>query len=213
MDSIIIIDFGSQYSQLITRRVRELHIYSELIPWDTPPDRVLDKNPKGFILSGGPASVYEKNSPQIPSYVFQSGLPILGICYGMQALTFALNGQVAHSTQREYGSTKIVVTENNPLLPLGNHQVWMSHGDRIEKLPNGFISLANSKNSPISAFGDLKRDYYGLQFHPEVHHTPIGKEILRNFVSCARESTRITLWNLQLPCGLPDKGKSPWDGR
>lgn len=182
MDSIIIIDFGSQYSQLITRRIRELHIYSELIPWDAPPDRILDKNPKGFILSGGPASVYEKNSPQIPSYVFQSGLPILGICYGMQALTFALGGQVAHSIQREYGSTKIVVSKNNPLLPIGEHQVWMSHGDRIEKLPNGFIPLANSKNSPISACGDLKRDYYGLQFHPEVHHTPIGKEILKNFV-------------------------------
>ncbi len=181
-NAIIILDFGSQYTQLIARRVRELSVYSELLPWDTEPGKALSLQPAGFILSGGPSSVYEMNAPQMPQYVIDSGLPVLGICYGMQALTHALGGRVASSTQREYGHADIQTEMNNPLLPKGSHQVWMSHGDRIEELPRGFSAIASSANSPIAAMGDYHRGYYGVQFHPEVRHTPDGLEILRRFV-------------------------------
>lgn len=181
-DSIAILDFGSQYAQLIARRVRELKVYSELFAWDVAPEKVLSLQPKGFILSGGPASVYEDQAPFIPQYVIESGLPILGICYGMQALTHALGGRVAPSTEREYGPAEVECVPGNPLLPPGSQPVWMSHGDRIEQPPPGFRPLGSSPNSPIAAMGDLQRKYFGLQFHPEVHHTPGGKEILRRFV-------------------------------
>jgi len=180
-DSIAILDFGSQYSQLIARRVRELQVYSELFPWDAPADKVQSIQPKGYILSGGPASVYEPGAPFIPAYVLESGLPVLGICYGMQALTHALGGRVAASAEREYGPARVENIRPNPLLPQGELAVWMSHGDRIEACPPGFEILAGSRNSPIAAMGDLQRRYYGLQFHPEVHHTPLGGEILRRF--------------------------------
>jgi GMP synthase (glutamine-hydrolysing) len=181
-NAIIILDFGSQYTQLIARRVRELSVYSELLPWDAEPGKVLSLQPAGFILSGGPSSVYEVNAPQLPQYVIDSGLPVLGICYGMQALTHAMGGRVASSTQREYGNAAIQVETCNPLLPKGSRQVWMSHGDRIEELPHGFSVIASSINSPIAAMGDVHRGYYGVQFHPEVRHTPDGLEILRKFV-------------------------------
>jgi GMP synthase (glutamine-hydrolysing) len=180
-DTIIVLDFGSQYSQLIARRVRELQIYSELLPWNTPTDKVLALNPKGFILSGGPTSVYEPGAPQIPAYVLESGLPILGICYGMQALTHALGGQVAPSSRREFGPAQVETLASNPLVPPGIQPVWMSHGDRIEQMPPGFQTLGRSSNSPIAVMGDLSRQYYGVQFHPEVRHTPGGGEILRRF--------------------------------
>ncbi len=180
MEAIAILDFGSQYAQLIARRVREAQVYCELFPWDAPPERVLALQPKGFILSGGPASVYEPAAPQIPPYVLSSGLPVLGICYGMQALTVALGGRVAPSPEREYGPARVMVTPN-PLIPAGEQRVWMSHGDRIDTPPPGFIVLAKSSNSPIAAIGDLKRGYFGVQFHPEVYHTPGGSEILRRF--------------------------------
>lgn len=182
MDSIIILDFGSQYTQLIARRVRENQVYCELYPWDAPGERILALKPKGFILSGGPSSVYEPEAPYIPEYVLTSQLPILGICYGMQALTHALGGRVAPSTTREYGLAILETLQPNPLLPDGEQRVWMSHGDRIEEPPDGFIALGRSSGSPIAAMGDPDRHYYGLQFHPEVHHTPQGSEILRHFV-------------------------------
>lgn len=181
-DAITILDFGSQYSQLIARRVREVHVYSELFPWDAPAEQVLALRPKGFILSGGPLSVYATGAPQVPEYVLDSGLPVLGICYGMQALTHALGGRVAPSQAHEYGPAQVETLTPNPLLPPGEQRVWMSHGDRIEVCPSGFISLGNSHNSPIAAMGDLARNYYGVQFHPEVHHTPGGLDILRRFV-------------------------------
>jgi GMP synthase (glutamine-hydrolysing) len=181
LDSIAILDFGSQYTQLIARRIREVQVYSEIFPWDTAADHVMAQHPKGFILSGGPASVYEPGAPYLPNYVLQSGLPVLGICYGMQALTHALGGRVAASQEREYGHATLETPVENPLLPAGERQVWMSHGDRIETPPPGFHSLASSQNSPIAAMGDLSRNYYGVQFHPEVHHTPGGTEILRRF--------------------------------
>lgn len=182
MDTIVVLDFGSQYAQLIARRVREANVYSELFPWDAPLERVMALDPKGFILSGGPASVYEEGAPQVPAYVLQSGLPVLGICYGMQALTFVLGGKVAPSVSREYGPAQIETTISNDLVPPGTHRVWMSHGDRIEALPPGFTSLARSANSPVAAIGDRERRYYGVQFHPEVRHTPMGPELLRRFV-------------------------------
>ncbi len=178
---IIILDFGSQFSQLITRRVRDVQVYAELFPWNAPAEKVLALNPRGFILSGGPNSVYTPGAPQVPEYVLASGLPILGICYGMQALTHALGGQVAPAQAREYGTATISVSDTNPLLASGEYPVWMSHGDRLESLPPGFESLAASANSPFAMIADGQRSYYGVQFHPEVHHTPIGSELLRRF--------------------------------
>ncbi len=181
MDSIAVIDFGSQYAQLIARRIREAQVYCELFTWNTPQEEVLRLQPKGFVLSGGPASVYEAGAPKIPEYILESRLPILGICYGMQALTDALGGKVAAATRREYGLAEVDTVNPNPLLPRGTRPVWMSHGDRIERMPAGFINLAKSNNSPYAAIGDLERHYYGLQFHPEVRHTQGGSEILRRF--------------------------------
>jgi GMP synthase (glutamine-hydrolysing) len=180
-DSIAILDFGSQYTQLIARKVREQHVYCELFPWDTPAERVLAIQPKGFILSGGPYSVYEPEAPFLPGYVLESELPILGICYGMQLITLALGGRVASAQEREYGPATITTSAANPLIPEGSHLVWMSHGDRIEALPPGFSCIASSDNSPFSAMGDTSGRRFGVQFHPEVHHTPGGKEILRRF--------------------------------
>ena len=181
-DSIVILDFGSQYSQLIARRVREQHVYCELFPWNTSAEDVLALQPKGFILSGGPASVYAPDAPKIPKYVFETGYPIIGVCYGMQALTDALGGRVAPAKEHEYGPAHVLALAPNPLLPPGEFRAWMSHGDRIESLPQGFSTLAESPNSPIAAMGDLERAYFGLQFHPEVHHTPQGSEMLRRYV-------------------------------
>src|SRR3990172_1827839 len=182
MDSIAVLDFGSQYSQLIVRRVRELRVYCELFPFDAPAEQLRAFQPKGFILSGGPASVYQAGAPQLPRHVLESGLPILGICYGMQALTHALGGRVAASQAREYGPSQIEVNRESRLLPQGSHSVWMSHGDRIEAPPSGFISIAHSENSPVAAIQDEAQRRFGLQFHPEVRHTPAGSEILRRFV-------------------------------
>ena len=182
MDAIAILDFGSQYAQLIARRVREAHVYCELFPYDASSVQVLGLRPKGFILSGGPASVYEPGAPQIPAYVLGSGLPILGICYGMQAMAHALGGRVAPSADREFGKAEVEVTEQNPLLPDGRLPVWMSHGDRIDALPPGFAPLARSDNSPYAAMANPAEKRYGVQFHPEVRHTPDGPAILRGFL-------------------------------
>jgi GMP synthase (glutamine-hydrolysing) len=174
LDSIAVLDFGSQYTQLIARRVREVQVYCELFPWNAPQNQVMALEPKGFILSGGPFSVYEAGAPYVPEYILQSRLPILGICYGMQALTHRLGGRVAPAQDREYGTAQLFTTRENPLLPPGQQQVWMSHGDRIETPPPGFVPLAKTDNSPIAAMGDLERSYFGVQFHPEVRHTPAG---------------------------------------
>src|SRR5215217_1178884 len=180
MDSIVILDFGSQYAQIIARRVREAQVYCELFPWDASMEKILAIQPKGFILSGGPKSVYEEGAPYIQDFIFKTGLPILGICYGMQALTHALGGQVDSSVQREYGPAEIEALVPDSLVS-NLSKVWMSHGDRITKLPDGFIALAASGNSPFAAMGDMKRKYFGVQFHPEVHHTPNGEKLLKYF--------------------------------
>ncbi len=185
-DAVAILDFGSQYSQLIARRVREGGVYSALFPWDAPAKEVMALAPKGFVLSGGPESVYAPGAPRLPDYVLDSELPVLGICYGMQLLAYNLGGRVAPAAAREYGPAEIELAEFvTPLLPSPplptTLKVWMSHGDRIERVPVDFRPLARSENSPFAAMGDVARGRYGVQFHPEVVHTPCGKEILRNF--------------------------------
>jgi GMP synthase (glutamine-hydrolysing) len=183
--SIAILDFGSQYTQLIARRVREARVYCELFPWDTPPEIVLALKPRGFILSGGPASVYAPDAPQLPDYVLAQGAPVLGICYGMHLLARRLGGRVVSAVKREYGPAEIeFIGPDSPLfanLKSPNLQVWMSHGDSVETLPSGFEVLARSANSPVAAMGDLERRFYGIQFHPEVVHTNRGVEILSQF--------------------------------
>jgi len=183
-DTIVILDFGSQYSQLITRRVRECHVYCELLPHDAPREQVEALAPVGFILSGGPASVYKRDAPHLPDYVLASGRPVLGICYGMQLLAYDLAGVVAPADRHEYGLAQLQVDAPSSLfrgLP-SILTVWMSHGDRIVAMPPGFSALAHTDNSPVAAMGDAERHLYGLQFHPEVAHTPQGKDILRNFL-------------------------------
>ncbi len=182
-EAIIILDFGSQYSMLIARRIRECHVYCEVLPHDTPWEKIETLNPKGFILSGGPASVYSPGAPLAPTYVFEKHLPVLGICYGMQAIAHQLGGKVAPGANHEYGHAVLHLdADDSPLLaglpPSG--PVWMSHGDIVSQLPAGFRSLAYTENSPLAVIGN-DDNIYGLQFHPEVTHTPQGQQIIENF--------------------------------
>jgi GMP synthase (glutamine-hydrolysing) len=187
-ETIVVLDYGSQYSQLICRRVRERQVYAELIPWDRA-DEVLPRlKPKGIILSGGPASVYEPGAPTLPASVLENGAPVLGICYGLQLLAHALGGRVAPGIEREYGAAVIETTGWAGAGAALFHglptslPVWMSHGDRVEGLPDGFFAIAHSANSPLAAIAHEERNLYGIQFHPEVVHTPLGGALLENFV-------------------------------
>ncbi len=183
-EGIAIVDFGSQYSHLIARRVRELNVYSEIVPASASWESVERMNPRGVILSGGPASVYEPGAPLAPGWVFERGLPVLVICYGMQTLVHQLGGKVAPGLKQEFGSA--VLHQETAEAPIFHGlppslQVWMSHGDRVEQLPHGFTSLAYTENSPVAAIGDGEK-MFGLQFHPEVRHTPMGQTVLENFL-------------------------------
>ena len=181
---ILILDFGSQYTQVIARRVRECQVYSQIVKYDTPAKELKKMGARGIILSGGPASVYSKNAPQVDKEIFKLGLPILGICYGMQLMGYHLGGKVEHSTRREYGAGMLHVKKKCELfhgLPEAL-DIWNSHGDKLTKLPKGYHVVATTDNSPYAAIEDPKRKFYGLQFHPEVAHTPRGKELLQNFV-------------------------------
>lgn len=183
-ETIAIIDFGSQYSRLIARRVRECNVYCELISYDTPWEKIASLRPKGFILSGGPASVYEPGAPLAPVHIYDSHLPILGICYGMQALAHQLGGQVTSATKHEYGQSILHISDEDSPLLIGlpsSLPVWMSHGDQIIEMPPGFKSLAYTENSPAALIGK-DNNIFGLQFHPEVVHTPQGKTIIQNFL-------------------------------
>lgn len=182
-ETIVIFDFGSQYSRLIARRVRECHVYCELLPFDAPWERIAALEPKGFILSGGPASVYEKGAPMAPVQIYATHLPVLGICYGMQILTHQLGGVVTTGTKREYGHAILHINKiDSPLFHglSSSIPVWMSHGDQIDKLPPNFEALAFTENSPSAVIG--AGNLFGLQFHPEVVHTPHGKSIIENFL-------------------------------
>jgi len=183
---ILILDFGSQYTQLIARRVREARVYCEIHPFNMPVEEVREFSPRGIILSGGPAGVYEKDAPLAEKGILDLKVPVLGICYGMQYLTHVLGGLVAKATAREYGHVNIHIEDTKDLFHgLGDHgaeTVWMSHGDRIERMPEGFMLLAGSDNSPIAAIVDASRRVFGVQFHPEVAHTPKGTKILGNFL-------------------------------
>ena len=179
---IIILDFGSQYVQLIARRVREQNVYCEILPWNTPLKKILAKKPKGIILSGGPNSVYDPGAPQTAPHIFESGLPVLGICYGLQVMVHALGGSVIPASEREYGYTKLETFTANPLIPTGTQLTWMSHGDKVKTLPKGFTNVSRSKNTAVAAIVDTQRNLYAIQFHPEVGHTPGGPEMLRRFV-------------------------------
>jgi len=183
-ETIVVLDFGSQYSMLIARRVRDCHVYCELVPYDAPWEKIASLNPRGFILSGGPASVYDSGAPLPMPYIYESRLPVMGICYGMFAIAYHLGGQVTRGTKREYGHTILHISaEDCPLLAglPSSFPVWMSHGDEVIELPPGFKALAYTENSPFALIGK-DNDIYGLQFHPEVVHTAHGKTIFQNFV-------------------------------
>jgi GMP synthase (glutamine-hydrolysing) len=181
---ILIIDFGSQFNQLIARRVRECRVYCQIEAPSITAERIKALNPEGIILSGGPSSIYEKNSPRLDHDVFDLGIPILGICYGMQFMVDALGGKVKQARKREYGFAELNVLRQDGILTSlpERTQVWMSHGDSIVKLPKGFTADAVTDNTPVAAAADAARRFYGLQFHPEVEHTPKGKQILKNFL-------------------------------
>jgi len=181
---ILIIDFGSQYNQLIARRVRENHVYCQIEPPDISIATIKTLAPEGIILSGGPASIYSKSAPRVDKKIFDLGIPILGICYGLQYMVDSLGGKVIDSKKREYGFAELLVKKQKGVLNgvTKKTQCWMSHGDSIGSLPAGFTITASTANTPVAAAEDLKRDFYGLQFHPEVVHTKEGKKILANFL-------------------------------
>ena len=183
---VLILDFGSQYTQLIARRVREAQVYCEIHPFNWPMGEIRAFSPKGIILSGGPSSIYDDDAPMLGKDILDLNVPILGICYGMQCITHMLGGKVANAEDREYGNAMIRIEDDRDLFHGFNggeeETVWMSHGDRIDEMPEGFTTLAGSKNSPVAAMTDSARRLFGVQFHPEVAHTPRGTKILRNFL-------------------------------
>ncbi|TAN63626.1 glutamine-hydrolyzing GMP synthase [bacterium] len=180
----LVLDFGSQYTQLIARRIREAKVYSEIHPFNKGVDFIKAFKPQAIILSGGPSSVYDKGAPHIDAEVFRLGIPVLGICYGMQLIAKVLGGSVEKSKHREYGPAELIIDSPSGIFGgLGRTaKVWMSHGDRVEKLPRGFEVTAHSENSKLCAMSDESRRVYGVQFHPEVVHTPKGRKIIQNFL-------------------------------
>ena len=181
-DKILILDFGSQYTQLIARRVRELGVYCEIWVYDNPLQTIKDFAPKGIILSGGPASVTGHNTARAPEGIFELGIPVLGVCYGLQCMVAMLGGEVETSSKQEYGHAQVDLCEANQLITEAQQNVWMSHGDKVTKLPAGFNVIAKSDNAPMCAIADEQRDFYGVQFHPEVTHSEHGKDLLSRFV-------------------------------
>src|SRR5712671_6832558 len=186
-DKLLIIDFGSQVTQLIARRVREEGVYSEIVPFQKAEAAFREMKPKAVILSGGPASVHEKDAPLAPAAIYEAGVPILGICYGEQAMAQQLGGKVEGGHHREFGRAEVMVTEDSPLFEGvwrkgERYPVWMSHGDRVTRLPAGFRVVGTSANAPIAMIADEQRRFYATQFHLEVMHTPHGAALLRNFV-------------------------------
>ena len=184
IDTILVLDFGSQYTQLIARRIRESNVYSEILPWDIDESKIIDLNPKGIILSGGPNSVTESYTPRLPQCVFDLGIPILGICYGMQTLAEQMGGHVISSDQKEFGHSELSIVKDSVLFKNLKKQinVWMSHGDQVQDIPDEFDLIAATETAPISAMEHINLPIYAIQFHPEVTHTEDGKTILDNFI-------------------------------
>ena len=186
MERILILDFGSQYTQLIARRIREAHVYCEILPGTADAQTIRDFDARGIVLSGGPDSVLDEGSLRVDRCVFELGLPVLGICYGMQLMTHMLGGEVGKAEHREYGRAHIQIDDHQGLFAAvpgqSGMEVWMSHGDRIERQPPGFVTVAHTVNAPHAAIADHQRHFYGLQFHPEVVHSPQGSELLSWFV-------------------------------
>src|SRR5579859_2642965 len=181
---VLVVDFGAQYAQLIARRVRETQVYSEIVPHSMPVEAMLAKAPAAIILSGGPASVYEPGAPQVDPALFTAGVPVLGICYGFQAMARALGGEVAHTGRREFGGTPVRLEPGSVLfrdLP-EEQDVWMSHGDCVSVAPQGFAVTGGSPGAPVAAFEDPARRLAGVQFHPEVAHTAYGQTMLTRFL-------------------------------
>lgn len=183
-EMIVVLDFGGQYNQLIARRIRDLGVYSELLPFNTPVERLRELAPKGIVFSGGPSSVYAENAPHIDPAVYNVGVPILGICYGMQLMAHQLGGKVERAAKREYGKADVDFAENSVLTRglQAKQTVWMSHGDHVTKLPEGFVVEASTEHAPIAGFANAERKMYGVQFHPEVRHSIHGNEMIRNFL-------------------------------
>ncbi len=181
---VLVVDLGAQYAQLIARRVRECHVYSEIVPHDLPVAELKAKRPAGLILSGGPASVYEPGAPEVDPQLFHMGLPLLGICYGQQLMTQVLGGEVRATGLREYGRTELVVDDPGVLLAdvPAKDTVWMSHGDTVVRAPQGFRVTAHTDSTPVAAMEDRQRGLFGVQFHPEVAHTPRGLDIMKRFL-------------------------------
>ena len=182
-ETILVLDFGSQYSQLIARRIRECSVYSRIVPFRISADAVRKEAPAGIILSGGPASVYQEGAPQCDPRIFELGIPVLGICYGMQLTVRTLGGEVARGKAREYGKAEIEVCAESPLFAgfPDRGQVWMSHGDKVTRIPAGFSRFARTANTEFAGIQNPERKIYGIQFHPEVVHTPKGQTIITNF--------------------------------
>lgn len=180
---VLVLDFGAQYGQLIARRIRECHVYCEIVPHDTPTEQILARSPKGIVFSGGPSSVYEEGAPLCDPALFDAGIPILGICYGMQLMAKVLGGEVRGGAQREYGKTELSVLDHGDVFEGLNPRLigWMSHGDRVDQVPSGFVETARTP-SALAAMSNRERRLFGVQFHPEVVHTPWGVEIFRNFL-------------------------------
>jgi len=206
MDTIFVVDLGSQYTHLIARRVRELGVYSEIVVHDRVIEEIKKNRPKGIILSGGPSSVYESDSPKLENefyeIIFNEKIPVLGICYGLHLIVYQLGGKIKLHEQKEYGKVELHVLRKDKLLHSldDNEIVWMSHGDQIEKLPEGFIVLARTKTCPIAAFANENKLLYGVQFHPEVAHTPKGRIILNNFlfkIAKAKKEWKLENWIIQ----------------
>jgi len=183
-DLVVILDFGAQYSQLIARRVRECNVYSEILPYDTPLSKLKEKKTKAIILSGGPSSVYDKNAPKPDPKLWDSGIPILGICYGVQLIAENMGGKVSQGSKKEYGKTELLIDDNDDFFAgfLTSTECWMSHGDKVAELPKGFKRLAHTLNTEFAAIGNLEKKVYGVQFHPEVVHTPKGIDMIKNFL-------------------------------
>jgi GMP synthase (glutamine-hydrolysing) len=183
-ENVVVLDFGAQYTQLIARRVRECRVYCEIVPSDTDLDKIIERNPIGIVFSGGPSSCYDEGAPQVDPRIYDLGIPVLGICYGMQLMSLQLGGDVVPADKREYGKTPLDVADDTDLFAGLNRELvcWMSHGDSVLKPPTGFAVTASTPGVPVAAIANKERRLFGVQFHPEVVHTPWGTEIIRNFL-------------------------------